>query len=964
MANKTPVWYEAGFGVYGGDDTIHHLYTDGSGNILTLDKTSAANTVFEVKNAGEARIRSVTGASSPALEIDGLSSQTFLKVDDDENSDHILSVYKEIEDIPTNAWSVNFKLRDSGTPQNADVALRLVHDIQTNSPPQGANLLSMGYTNATEVYQELFRFEQSGDAYLMGSSGADLLWDTDGGGSIGGSAANRPANVYADTSMVGGGTVVQAQTVQLGPAADNDKTLTALQSATSPYIKYVNGSGKWQFSNDGVTPLDFGTSAVLSWDDLYALDQSLTIDGSVLTFTQTATTGTAFKVTRNLSSSNTDSPIMDVTNAGSSDDQDALYISQAGQGSVATDVLGYGLKVEPKYNNSRGVLVYANDSVGTDTYMYAYFDSQGIGVDEYRWILTQRGEFTLNPKATAFSTGTSHVTLTRDADLANAYEDTWFFSIDDRERDKSAFSVAYSGLVNINLDLDGTVSSFDSLNVRNSSTDASSTLFQFQTGVFSGAATDRFTLYNRGELALVNAADCTRSAFSITQSTTDQTALEITGATDSSNPLVTVDSTAAIDDQSAMAVVGRSVFSATTATNLGTSGSYKVLRATLASTGTGLAAGDAYYGLEVSASFDADDDSTSEWYGVYAVGAGTAGSTNRTAFGTGGSWDNLLEGEGKIAQNFTSPTAWTGANYLLYTNYDSGGQTSGPTLTGHYISMVDHASDKSGQVYYGVKLETAQNQATSTKYAVHVDNNFRYGFYSHAGEHYLERTNTEWTGLGFPVLHVKNLNSATDTAGAIQAEINQTSSSIYAVAMDNIANVSATEGTRYHLGFTENKTNRRILPIEAAVPHASGLSTGANYRYRGGGTSDYWETETVADIRYLTYPLKLPHGCTLATVEVYQYGGGGTATGTDLPYIGLYQKAYGSSAGTLVGSLAYAASTGAVTITLSPSQTLDNTTYEYQIRYRNVITGAIATSKVYSFRVTYTIIDLGAAPGF
>jgi len=386
MANKTPVWYEAGFGVYGGDDTIHHLYTENTGNILTLDRTTGANTVFEVKNYGEARIRSVTGATAPTLEIDGLAGQDFLKIDDDENSDHILSIYKATEDIPTGAWSVNFKLRDSGTPQNADVALRLIHDIQTNSPPQGANLLSMGYTNATEVYQELFRFEQSGDAYLMGSSSADLLWDTDGGGSIGGSSANRPANVYASTAVFGGGTKVQTQELQLGPAADTDKTITAQQSATSPYIKYVNGSTKWQFSNDGVTPLDFGTSNVASWDDVYDVDPDgvLTIDTVNKPFEveQTSVQGRAVYIHRDLPSSSTDSDLVKIANIGTTDDQNALFVEQSATN--ATYNSGYAVNVMTRTTNSGGVGVFAQAGVGATKPQLTVWDATNERFSVYK----------------------------------------------------------------------------------------------------------------------------------------------------------------------------------------------------------------------------------------------------------------------------------------------------------------------------------------------------------------------------------------------------------------------------------------------------------------------------------------------------------------------------------------------------------------------------------------------------
>jgi hypothetical protein len=214
MANKTPVWYDGGFGVYNGDDTIHHNYTDSTGNVLTLEKGGTGNEVLQVLNKGELTLKSITGAASAALTIQGLTAQDLLTISDHENADHILTVRKLTSG---SGWITDFKVRDSGAPSNDDVALRITHDIQTNTPPQGADLISLGYTNASEVYQELFAMKQSGDLYLQGTSGADLLWGTDSGGNIGGSSGNRPDNVYAAATVNAAGSVLQTLSVQLGP---------------------------------------------------------------------------------------------------------------------------------------------------------------------------------------------------------------------------------------------------------------------------------------------------------------------------------------------------------------------------------------------------------------------------------------------------------------------------------------------------------------------------------------------------------------------------------------------------------------------------------------------------------------------------------------------------------------------------------------------------------------------------
>jgi hypothetical protein len=364
--DRSGVFFEGGFNVFGGDDTFWNNVTANGVSALRFERSG--DTTFHIQNYGQLLLKSVTGATGAALEVNALASQDFLKITDHENSDHILTVRKLTSGT---GWITDLKTRDSGAPSNDDVALRITHDVQSNSPPQGADLLSAGYTNATEVYQELFTMKQSGDFYLQGGSGADLLWGTDGAGNIGGAGGNRPDNMYAASTVNANGSVLKTGAVDLGPAGATDKTLTALQASTSPYIKYVNGSSKWQFSNDGTTPLDFGTSNVGTWDDLYDLDKVLTVDGAPLEFNQTSTTGIGFHVHRNTSSAA--SPLMQIETDNTGDGQPALLLDTAG--GTAAKILQAGgalsnttFEIEDASSGFGNLSVYLHD--GTDTHFY------------------------------------------------------------------------------------------------------------------------------------------------------------------------------------------------------------------------------------------------------------------------------------------------------------------------------------------------------------------------------------------------------------------------------------------------------------------------------------------------------------------------------------------------------------------------------------------------------------------
>lgn len=322
---RKPVRYNpstGGFINFQGDDIFWLDYTDSVGNIASLKRSTAE--VFGIKNQGEVEIKTTASATDPALLLGARAgTNANLALYDLTLGQTTLTVERQ---TVTNSW-INTLTTKAPNHANAE-GLRIKHETASDTPLGKA--LVIGHTNSGTAWVESFNFAASGAFTLSKTTGANILWASDGGGNIGASGANRPATVFANTAVNAAGSVLKVGEVQLGPLGATDKQITALQSGSSPYIKFLNGSSKWQFSNDGSTPLDFGTSNVNSWDDLYALDTSLTISGSALAFTKTSTTGYGFTVTRNLSSNNAGLVYFD--NQNSLDAYTTLSVLTAGSG--------------------------------------------------------------------------------------------------------------------------------------------------------------------------------------------------------------------------------------------------------------------------------------------------------------------------------------------------------------------------------------------------------------------------------------------------------------------------------------------------------------------------------------------------------------------------------------------------------------------------------------------------------
>lgn len=178
-----------------------------------------------------------------------------------------------------------------------------------------------------------FTMDRTGEFQLE----AGITWNADSGGDVGEQYDHRPDNVHVATqaavgaaSGVGDGSRLSLNSLIIGHGNVN-KTLGADQGlGPIPNIRYNAAGAKWQFSDDGIAYVDMSALVAPTWDNIYALDKTLDIDSTVLTFDQSATTGVGFTVSRNLASGFTDAAIMVVSNQNASDDQVALSVTSAG----------------------------------------------------------------------------------------------------------------------------------------------------------------------------------------------------------------------------------------------------------------------------------------------------------------------------------------------------------------------------------------------------------------------------------------------------------------------------------------------------------------------------------------------------------------------------------------------------------------------------------------------------------
>ena len=80
--------------------------------------------------------------------------------------------------------------------------------------------VSMTKSGATAI-TEMFRIDSAGQVILETSSGANLIWNTDGAGDIGASGATRPNNAYIKTNITVGGQVLVSAGTSSNPSIVN-----------------------------------------------------------------------------------------------------------------------------------------------------------------------------------------------------------------------------------------------------------------------------------------------------------------------------------------------------------------------------------------------------------------------------------------------------------------------------------------------------------------------------------------------------------------------------------------------------------------------------------------------------------------------------------------------------------------------------------------------------------------------
>lgn len=209
--------------------------------------------------------------------------------------------------------------------------------------------LTWNFTSATGNPMELqvggstyFTFDRNGALKLE----SNITWNTDSGGDVGAQYDTRPGKVHAATEVAvgalsgtGAGSRILLNSLVIGHG-NVDKYIDAEQGlANTPFLRYHATNARWEFSDDGISVTSFNAGfGVVAWDTLYAADKTLLIDDTRLTFSQTSTSDVAFALTRNLTSTSTDAPIVLVEQQHASDDQPALAVGQSATTTSALDV--------------------------------------------------------------------------------------------------------------------------------------------------------------------------------------------------------------------------------------------------------------------------------------------------------------------------------------------------------------------------------------------------------------------------------------------------------------------------------------------------------------------------------------------------------------------------------------------------------------------------------------------------
>ena len=352
---------------------------------------------------------------------------------------------------------------------------------------------------------------------------------------------------------------------------------------------------------------------------------------------------------------------------------------------------------------------------------------------------------------------------------------------------------------------------------------------------------------------------------------------------------------------------------------------------------------------------DASQSDGSSWYGVkaYMANANANDSVGSFAFHANANWHY-----GLYVGNDLSVQQAPGEGTIHVESTSSSAVGSG-TYYGNSYYHTRHASDTAGSLSaFYAQADSAATSALSIA-AFHAGNNCNFGVYSSAGANLFSRLTGEWTALSAAVVNISNGNSS-NTAPALYVGSLNTTSSGKCLEISHAYAGGDTEDTRRAIVFNTTQTNKRQIPTSLWKSHHTPTTT-AEWTFQCSSTAYRWYASGTT-ARNLVIPLTVPHAATITSVSVSVYHGN---VPTSAPQVILYRHAAASSTSVSQGSQSGTLSSGGQTITLSGlSVTVDNTGYDYYIKYINGPTASTSTSYAYSAFVTYEITDFSAGCGW
>lgn len=143
----------------------------------------------------------------------------------------------------------------------------------TSSIVMGMDVLPSGASLDIGSSASPFDYGYFNDVRMMGASGSDILWNTNGGGDIGASGpANAPANIFATTMIkAGASTALKSDRISITGAAGDPGSQAAgdfWYNTTSKKLKYYDGATAYELATSSAasnsTLVDLATATAAS----------------------------------------------------------------------------------------------------------------------------------------------------------------------------------------------------------------------------------------------------------------------------------------------------------------------------------------------------------------------------------------------------------------------------------------------------------------------------------------------------------------------------------------------------------------------------------------------------------------------------------------------------------------------------------------------------------------------------